>query len=156
MLSKTLSTARKKILYKTKFKSNTKTTMSTFTLPGYSPECKVHLTNDLSKEQLLSFPAFKTWSNTLLDSLKQQESKDHTFHKSPYRLRRIDVQSVDFFGGERIGFVKFKAEVSNDDGEKVPGSVFLRGGSVAMLVSFTNMKRYSIKKLDIDMVSIIT
>lgn len=111
--------------------------MSTFTLPGFSPECPVHLTSDLTKEQLLSFPAFKTWSETLKHSLKQQESKDHTFHETPYKLRKIDIQSVDFFGGERIGFIKLKAEVSNDDGEKFPGSVFLRGGSVAMLVSCT-------------------
>jgi ADP-sugar diphosphatase len=114
--------------------------MSTFTLPGFSPECPVHLTSDLKKEQLLSFPAFKTWSETLQHSLKQQESKNHTFHEKPYKLRKIDVQSVDFFGGERIGFIKFKAEVSNDDGEKFPGSVFLRGGSVAMLVSLHNMQ----------------
>ncbi|CAD0099329.1 unnamed protein product, partial [Aureobasidium mustum] len=107
--------------------------MSTFTLPGSSPECPVHLTDDLTKEQLLSFPAFKNWSETLQHSLKQQESKTHTFHQAPYKLRRIDIQSVDFFGGERIGFIKFKAEVSNDNGEKFPGSVFLRGGSVAML-----------------------
>ena len=32
-------------------------------------------------------------------------------------------------------FVKLRAEVSNDAGEKLPGSVFLRGGSVAMLFS---------------------
>ncbi|KAG9717407.1 hypothetical protein KCU73_g15376, partial [Aureobasidium melanogenum] len=108
--------------------------MSTFTLPGSSPECPVHLTDDLTKEQLLSFPAFKNWSETLQHSLKQQKSKSHTFHEAPYKLRRIDIQSVDFFGGERIGFIKFKAEVSNDNGEKFPGSVFLRGGSVAMLV----------------------
>lgn len=114
--------------------------MSTFTLPGFSPECPVHLTSDLTKDQLLSFPAFKTWSKTLQHSLKQQESKDHTFHEKPYKLRKIDIQSVDFFGGERIGFIKFKAEVSNDDGEKFPGSVFLRGGSVAMLVSLHSMK----------------
>jgi len=114
--------------------------MSTFTLPGFSPECPVHLTNDLTKDQLLSFPAFKNWSGTLAHSLKQQESKDHTFHDKPYKLRKIDIQSVDFFGGERIGFIKFKAEVSNDDGEKFPGSVFLRGGSVAMLVSLYSMK----------------
>lgn len=111
--------------------------MSTFTLPGSSPECPVHLTDDLTKEQLLSFPAFKNWSETLQHSLKQQKSKSHTFHEAPYKLRRIDIQSVDFFGGERIGFIKFKAEVSNDNGEKFPGSVFLRGGSVAMLVSCT-------------------
>jgi ADP-sugar diphosphatase len=111
--------------------------MSTFTLPDSSPECPVHLTSDLTKDQLLSFPAFKTWSKTLLHSLKQQESKNHTFHDTPYKLRSINIQSVDFFGGERIGFIKLKADVSNDDGEKFPGSVFLRGGSVAMLVSCT-------------------
>lgn len=114
--------------------------MSTFTLPGFSPDCPVNLTSDLTKDQLLSFPAFKTWSETLQHSLKQQESKDHTFHEKPYKLRKIDIQSVDFFGGERIGFIKFKAEVSNDDGEKFPGSVFLRGGSVAMLVSLHSIE----------------
>ena len=108
--------------------------MSTFTLPDSSPECPVHLTPDLSKDQLLSFPAFKTWVSTLQHSLSTQQDKDHAFHASPYKLRKIDIQSVDFFGGGRIGFIKLQAEVSNDDGEKLPGSVFLRGGSVAMMV----------------------
>lgn len=45
------------------------------------------------------------------------------------------MQCVDRFGGGRIGFIKLKAEVSNEAGEKLPGSVFLRGGSVAMLVT---------------------
>jgi ADP-sugar diphosphatase len=49
-------------------------------------------------------------------------------------LRSIKVQAVDFFGGERLGFVKLKAEISNDNGEALPGSVFLRGGSVALLL----------------------
>jgi ADP-sugar diphosphatase len=121
--------------------------MSTFTLPDSSPECPVHLTSDLTKDQLLSFPAFKTWSKTLQHSLKQQENKNHTFHETPYKLRSINIQSVDFFGGERIGFIKLKAEVSNDDGEKFPGSVFLRGGSVAMLVSLCSIgyERYGIR-----------
>ena len=110
--------------------------MSSFTLPGdWSPPCEVHLTQDLSKEQLLSFRPFKTWIDTLAKSMKQQDAKDHTFHDTPYKLRSIKVQSVDFFGGGRIGFIKLTTEVRNDDGEKLPGSVFLRGGSVAMLVS---------------------
>ncbi|KAG8525856.1 uncharacterized protein KY384_000616 [Bacidia gigantensis] len=46
----------------------------------------------------------------------------------------IPYETVDFFGGGRIGFLKLKAEVSNDDGERLPGSVFLRGGSVAMML----------------------
>ncbi len=109
--------------------------MSTFTLPDSSPPVSVNLTQDLSKDQLLSFPAFKNWVSTLQHSLSLQQSKDHTFHASPYILRNIHIQSVDFFGGERIGFIKLKAEVSNDNGEKLPGSVFLRGGSVGMMVA---------------------
>lgn len=110
--------------------------MSTFTFSSSSSgEVPVNLTSDLTKAQLLSFPAYKTWMSTLEHSLSlQQKDKNHTFHTSPYKLRKIDVQSVDFFGGEKLGFVKLKAEVSNDDGETLPGSVFLRGGSVGMMV----------------------
>ena len=102
---------------------------TTFTLPQSSTEVPLTLTSDLKKDQLLSFPAFKTWIGTLRHSLRTQRNKDHTFHEAPYKLRKVDVQSVDFFGGGRIGFIKLKAEVSNDNGEKLPGSVFLRGGS---------------------------
>lgn len=110
--------------------------MSTFTMPSStSEEVPVHLTPDLTQNQLLSFPAFKNWISTLEHSLSlQQKDEKHTFHASPYKLRKIDIQSVDFFGSGKLGFVKLKAEVSNDKGEKLPGSVFLRGGSVGMMV----------------------
>jgi ADP-sugar diphosphatase len=52
----------------------------------------------------------------------------------PYTLRSITIQSCDFFGDGRLGFVKLRAEVSNGDGERLPGSILLRGGSVAMLL----------------------
>ncbi len=100
--------------------------MSTFNLPNSKPEVPIHLTSDLSQEQLLSFPAFKTWISTLQHSLSTQQNKSHTFHSAPYKLRNIQIQSVDFFGGKRVGFIKLKAEVSNDKGEKLPGSVFVR------------------------------
>lgn len=100
--------------------------MSTFILPNSEPEVPVHLTSDLSQEQLLSFQAFKTWISTLQHSLTTQQNKSHTFHSAPYKLRNIEIQSVDLFGGNRIGFIKLKAEVSNDKGEKLPGSVFVR------------------------------
>ncbi|TKA60017.1 hypothetical protein B0A49_12087 [Cryomyces minteri] len=108
--------------------------MSSFTIPNSSPECLVNLTQDLDKDALLSFPAFKNWISTIQHSLSLQSNKNHVFHSAPYKLRKIDIQSVDFFGGDRIGFIKFKADVSNDNGEKLPGSVFLRGGSVGMLL----------------------
>ncbi|KAI4138060.1 MAG: hypothetical protein LQ341_004832 [Variospora aurantia] len=109
--------------------------MASFVLPHSEPEVPVNLTSNLPKDQLLSFPAFKQWIETLQHSLSTQKTQSHTFHSSPYKLRKIDIQSVDFFGGKRLGFVKLRAEVSNDDGEQLPGSVFLRGGSVGMMVS---------------------
>lgn len=113
---------------------STSTPTSTFSLPQGDSEVSVHLTAGLLQEQLLSFPAFKTWLSTLQHSLATQNQKSHAFHEAPYQLRRIDIQHVDFFGEGRIGFLKLKAVVSNGKGEKLPGSVFLRGGSVAMMV----------------------
>ncbi|KAJ5107830.1 hypothetical protein N7456_004505 [Penicillium angulare] len=106
--------------------------MSTFTLP--ESQTRVNSIPDLAKEDLLSFPAFKVWISTLQHSLKRQEISSHEFHGDPYILRKIDVQSIDRFGGGRLGFVKLKADVSNSQGESLPGSVFLRGGSVGMLL----------------------
>ena len=102
-----------------------KAVMSTFVIPDTSPDVTVCLTEDVKEEQLLSFPAFKSWLSTLQHSLSLQSNKDHTFNACPYKLRKIDIQAVDFFGGGRLGFVKLKAEISNDDGEKLPGSVFV-------------------------------
>ena len=113
--------------------------MSTFALPSISPEVSVTLPNgsDVSAEELLKFPAFKSWLSTIRHSLALQQNESHTFHGNPYKLRGIEIQSVDRFGGARLGFVKLKAEITNDTKEKLPGSVFLRGGSVAMLVRRT-------------------
>uniref|UniRef100_A0A7S0QTJ3 Nudix hydrolase domain-containing protein n=1 Tax=Cryptomonas curvata TaxID=233186 RepID=A0A7S0QTJ3_9CRYP len=50
-----------------------------------------------------------------------------------FLVKSILVQSVDMFG-PRVGFLKFKAEVSGRDGKVVPNIVFMRGASVAVLV----------------------
>lgn len=111
--------------------------MSSFVLPNWAPECHVNLTHDITKDQLLAFPAFKNWISTLQQSLSQQQNKDHVFNQSPYKLRKIDIQACDWFSSTKLGFVKLKAEVTNDHGEYLPGSIFLRGGSVGMLVKKT-------------------
>jgi len=90
--------------------------MSLFTLPSSDPAVTVKLTSDISKDHLLAFPAFKTWLDTLQHSLSLQYQASHPFHTSPYLLRSIEVQAADFFGGGRLGFLKFKAEVSNEKG----------------------------------------
>lgn len=98
------------------------------------------LPGNITKKQLEEFPAFKTWRNALKENLEQQSiNKNHPFYEDPYKLRSIDVQSVDWFG-LNIGFVKLKAilqsEKLNDKGEHktLPGISFLRGGSVAVLM----------------------
>ncbi|EXJ62955.1 hypothetical protein A1O7_03399 [Cladophialophora yegresii CBS 114405] len=113
-------------------------TTSTFHLPNTQPPIPVTHPTSLSQDQLLAFPAFKTWLNTLRHSLSlQRSSSTHPFHNSPYSLKSIEIQSFDLFSGQRLGFLKLKAQVSNDDGEHLPGSIFMRGGSVAMLIILT-------------------
>lgn len=96
------------------------------------------------------FPALRNWLFKLLKNFKLQENEQHPYHKNPYRLRAIDVQAVDWFwksaDGQdgKLGFMKIQAKIETDpylhpDSNKVepdwlPGAVFLRGGSVAMLV----------------------
>ena len=113
--------------------------LSTFTITNeHTPTpVSVECPPDLPKDKLLHFPAFKTWLSTLQRSLQRQQNPSHEFHADPYTLRKIHVQTVDYFGGGRLGFVKLRATVSNGRGESLPGSVFLRGGSVAMLVRLT-------------------
>lgn len=95
---------------------------------------KVNLTPGLDQGQLWSFPAFQIWLSTLQRSLAQQTDPSHEFHAAPYVLRQIDIQAADFFRPGILGFVKFRAHVSTDGGETLPGSVFLRGGSVGILL----------------------
>lgn len=94
----------------------------------------IELPSDLTKDQLSSFPAYKTWITALRKTLEAQSSPDHPYHENPYKVRGITVQAVDRFGGDRLGFIKLKADVRADDGQRFPGSVFMRGGSVAMLL----------------------
>ena len=113
--------------------------METFTLPPKTPFAgvKVLIPSNLSDRALLGFRPFRNWLSTLEKSLSQQQELDHPFHQDPYSLRSIEIQSVDFFGGERIGFVKLRATVLNGNDEQLPGAVFMRGGSVAMLIILT-------------------
>ncbi|ORY67252.1 NUDIX domain-containing protein [Pseudomassariella vexata] len=106
--------------------------MSTFTLN--SPSVPVTLPDGLSEETLLAFFPFNNWVRTLTRSLALQSRSSHPFNADPYELRRITVQAYDLFDAGRVGFLKMKADVSNKAGERLPGSIFLRGPSVAMLV----------------------
>jgi ADP-sugar diphosphatase len=89
---------------------------------------------NLSNDQLSSFRPYTSWLSSLTASLSQQHEPTHPFHKDPYTLRSLTVSHVDFFGHGRVGFLNVTAELKNSSDESLPGTVFLRGGSVAMLV----------------------
>ncbi|KAK7885372.1 hypothetical protein LTR67_010550 [Exophiala xenobiotica] len=111
--------------------------MSAFELPKPYPKVQVKIPANVTREQLLSFIPFKNWLETLQESMKlQSKEEEHPFHKSEerYTLRQIDVHAVEYFGS-RIGFVLMETIVQNEaDSRPLAGIVFLRGGSVAILM----------------------
>jgi ADP-sugar diphosphatase len=117
---------------------------TTFKLDGFhSPHSdhvpEVLLPGNASEAQLRQFTAFVTWHDTLKANLALQYTQpDHAFHNDPYTLRKVEVQSVDWFG-PKIGFVKIESVIRNSKDpslpeSKLPGIAFLRGGSVAVLM----------------------
>ncbi|KAK2624716.1 hypothetical protein QTJ16_005909 [Diplocarpon rosae] len=107
------------------------TKMTSFSLPGTN--VLVKLVDGLSKDEVLAFPAFKNWIATLQSNMALQSNPKHTFHNSPYVLRDIRIQAIDRFG-KRIGFMKIVANITNSEGESLPGAILLRGASVGMMV----------------------
>ncbi|KUJ09350.1 uncharacterized protein LY89DRAFT_657698 [Mollisia scopiformis] len=119
-----------------------------FILPDFSPPVTVTLAGDLdekfNKQMLGTYEPFVEWVQQLKKSLDLQRKEEddpekrHPFHDDPYELKSIHIQAVDFFGS-RIGFLKYKAIIQNKKGNKgkpmqLPGSIFMRGGSVGMLM----------------------
>ncbi|KYR00446.1 hypothetical protein DLAC_02440 [Tieghemostelium lacteum] len=85
-------------------------------------------------EVSVNAPNFLKWKNRM-------EKEEHL------QVNKIDVQSIDMFG-KNVGFVKFKADVVVEkENRMVPGIVFCRGGSVAILVILKSKetgKEYSV------------
>ncbi|KAK5656381.1 hypothetical protein OQA88_4762 [Cercophora sp. LCS_1] len=107
--------------------------MSTFTHPTLA--IPITLPPGLTESQVLQFHPFNAWLKTLSNSLTlQRTNPTHPFHADPYVLNSVTIQAYDLFGPTRIGFLKVASSVANSSGEWLPGAVFLRGPSVAMLV----------------------
>ncbi|KAJ4986387.1 NUDIX domain-containing protein [Stagonosporopsis vannaccii] len=139
------------------------TTISRYKHYEINPPIQVHLPDSLTPQefsQLLtsrsnpkaafSFPALDEWLSKLLHNLDLQRNEAHTFHKHPYKLWTLEVQAVDWFwrglrGKEdKLGFMKIQSKIETEpyvhereeEARKdwLPGAVFLRGGSVAVLI----------------------
>ncbi|KIW68952.1 hypothetical protein PV04_04863 [Phialophora macrospora] len=116
--------------------------MSSFILPDWidaSPGVEVTIPPNVTKDQLLAFRPFKNWLSTLRQSITKQRQQRRRLsnddrHDLPYELHRINVRSVEW-AGRRILFVLMDTVVqSATDARPLPGIVFLRGGSVAVLM----------------------
>ncbi|KAI8985078.1 hypothetical protein BDB01DRAFT_788855 [Pilobolus umbonatus] len=84
----------------------------------------------LELDTLLKYQPFKDWLSAF--SLQQQQ-RDNEFI-----VNSIDIQSIDNFGNNNIGFVKYKVDVQfKDSGKRAPGIVFMRGGAVSVLMILT-------------------
>ncbi|KAJ4386828.1 hypothetical protein N0V93_009726 [Gnomoniopsis smithogilvyi] len=99
----------------------------------YLPRDRV---KDLTKDELKEWSPFKTWITTLTASLALQTHASHPDHKDPYKLHDITIDSYTRFANKRIGFLKLTANISkaNTPNVTLPGTIFLRGPSVAMLI----------------------
>jgi ADP-sugar diphosphatase len=125
----------------------------TFHLPANLSTKQFHslipCASSISSAPALGFPALQNWLTNLLANLRLQGNVDHPYREHPYRLRQIVVQAVDWFSETKIGFMKMRASIETaqyvHEGEQearpdwLPGAVFLRGGSVAMLVSYQSL-----------------
>ncbi|KAF3935008.1 hypothetical protein ABW20_dc0102203 [Dactylellina cionopaga] len=104
--------------------------MSTTTLPAHynSVPLKVPSHISLTTDELLAFPAFKSWISRLTSSLRSENNPDG------YKLNSLEITNVVRFGSSKIGFVMLNAIVRDaEDKISLPGAVLLRGPSVAIL-----------------------
>lgn len=68
--------------------------------------------------QVMAFQPFKDWLQAFEEQQKQR--------KNEFDINSIDIQNIDYFGSKKVGFVKFKADVSfKDTGKSAPGIVFM-------------------------------
>ncbi|KAI9260495.1 hypothetical protein BDA99DRAFT_439767 [Phascolomyces articulosus] len=78
-------------------------------------------------KQILEFVPFKDWV-TQMDKAQRERGNEMD-------IRSIEIQSLDFFGSSKLGFIKFKTDVRfKENGKSAPGIVFMRGGSVSVLI----------------------
>ncbi|KAJ1645773.1 hypothetical protein LPJ64_002666 [Coemansia asiatica] len=90
----------------------------------------VYLHNKATLDQIHKFPPFVSWLQTL-DSSLVKESTDG----SQIVVDKITLQSIDKFKSGKIGFIKLNASAYRlPEKTTLPGIVFLRGNSVAVLL----------------------
>jgi ADP-sugar diphosphatase len=111
--------------------------MPNFTLPKHFPPIPITVADglQLDEKRLTGFKAFRDWLDTLTKNLALQNTPGHTFQSDPWALKEIKVHSVTIFATGEIGFMTIEAILRrNKDPNRLDRVVFLRGGSVAVLM----------------------
>ncbi|CAG8462914.1 6339_t:CDS:10 [Ambispora gerdemannii] len=89
------------------------------------PVTAVH--GDIDIPAVLRFPPFVDWVNAL-------SKETHDDLEKELEVKKVEIQNVDYFG-PKLGFIKFKIDARlKENGKNIPGIVFMRGGSVAVLL----------------------
>lgn len=107
----------------------------------------------IDKDEFEKFTAFENWKKTMVENLQRQNDEEHMYHDHPYSLRSIHINAVTRFPNGKVGFVKMDAWIERDEvkpekeskspkklkkaklnAKSLFETVFLRGGSVAMLM----------------------
>jgi hypothetical protein len=89
-----------------------------------------------SRRPSLTLPPLPSSSFTLVCILIQAFNDWCNTIDKEFIVKKILIQSVDMFGS-RMGFVKFKGDVTDKEGRVIPSIVFMRGASVGMLIVIT-------------------
>ncbi|KAK6538511.1 hypothetical protein TWF694_010092 [Orbilia ellipsospora] len=113
-----------------RYSNSSPRTMTTILLPSIYNHTPLIIPSHIQagKEELLEFPAFKSWISRLTSALRPENNP------AGYTLRCIEITNVVRFSSSKIGFVMLNAEVRDPlDEVKLPGAVLLRGPSVAIL-----------------------
>ncbi|CAB4401235.1 unnamed protein product [Rhizophagus irregularis] len=85
------------------------------------------LQTNIDVASVLEFKPFKDWVSAI-------SKESYSVKKKELEFKKVEIQNVDYFG-PKIGFIKFKVDARLiENGKNVPGIVFMRGGSVAVLL----------------------
>ncbi|KAJ2910867.1 hypothetical protein GGI21_000419 [Coemansia aciculifera] len=102
-------------------------------------ECPASISAMCSLTQIQQFPPLVSW----LQSLDHQMAT--ATDSNSISISKLSIQGVDAFKSGKIGFLKFSTDAyhydnNNNRKKSIPGIVFLRGSSVAVLVILRTTK----------------
>ncbi|KAB2569016.1 hypothetical protein DBV05_g12300 [Lasiodiplodia theobromae] len=114
---------------------------TTFILPDWTSAVPVHIRPDavndgLTRDHVENFTAFKNWTRTLNKNLSLQTQPGHASQADPWKLQEIIIHHVKFQSPQSIRFMTVEAKLRRkyEQPLALDRVVFLRGGSVAMLM----------------------